>query len=139
MANTDGIFQQGEPLDIALLNELVQTVKTNAASIQTISGVNNSIQGSVSKGLTVTDSGRVIIKLVNGVGSASIPSITLSATDSPMIFVSPSMTLTKKDAVVSVSVHGSFPNYTIYASATSQYTADVYVNWLAVGHRNFTA
>jgi len=140
MANTYGRFEEGEPINIQKLNDLVDAVNSSAAKVDGIFKTSTGLQSSLqSAKLTVTETGRTQVTMVKGVGTAKITP-TIDPAYSPMVFVSPSMQLTSQgDAGVAVSAQGSYPNITIYAVTSTTYSGSVWVNWLVVGHKDITA
>lgn len=140
MATSYGRFEQGEPLNIDKLNDLVDAVNKSAAQVDGIFKTSSGLQSSLqSAKLTITETGKIQIGMKNGVGSARITP-TIDPAYSPVVFVSPSMQLTSADdSAFACSAQGAYPNVTIYAVAGPKYSGTVWVNWLAVGHKDLTA
>jgi hypothetical protein len=140
MANTYALFEEGEPINVQKLNDLVDAVNSSAAKVDGIFKTSSGLQSSLqSAKLTITETGKIQIKMVNGVGSVKIVP-TIDPAYSPMIFVSPSMVLNEAgDSAFACSAHGTYPNITIDAVAGPKFNSSVWVNWMAVGHKDITA
>lgn len=140
MANTYGRFEEGEPINIQKLNDLVDAVNSSAAKVDGLFKTAGGLQSSLETAkLTITETGGIQIPITKGVGAVRINPV-MDKAYNPRVFVSPSMQLTSSgDSGVAVSASGSYPAITLHGVTSSTYSGSVWVNWLVVGHKDITS
>lgn len=130
-------FNQGDPLDINLLNDMLDKVNKAEATTTAISGQTSGIQNNLRSGFVVAEGGLESISISQGLGSKSITLVNIKKEELLTIVGSLSSVLDKAtDSGISVSVHGSYPNYRLYAATGKTFSGNVNIRWLAVGLRS---
>jgi hypothetical protein len=139
MATSSAPFQQGEPLNIDALNQLWNDARTSAASIAALSSKQAGLEGSLSQGIPVFDSG-TIPSFAAAKSSGYTKPIKLTrinpATDTNITVVSTvNSDLSGAGDMISISTRGSGNSWTVDVTTGPSWSGNVGISWIAIAYR----
>ena len=144
MANNPALFEEGEPLNVDKLNDLVTATNTNAGTISSLSNSTVAIQGTLKKGFPIIEAGQVDVTVsaanakANKYGKTNITLSNIQASEFLSIVATPYSVMTGKETI-SVSISGKYPVFTIAVTGSSTWDdTATKINWIAVGFRATT-
>lgn len=130
-------FNQGDPLDINLLNDMLDKVNKAEATTKVLSGQTSGIQNNLRSGFVIAEGELEQVSVSKGLGSKPITLVNIKKEELLTIVASLSIVFDdQNDSGTSVSVQGSYPNYRLHVAARSSLSGNVNVRWLAIGLRS---
>lgn len=140
MANNPALFEEGEPLNVDKLNDLVTATTTNTGTINSISNSTTSIGKTLAKGFPVIEGGQIDMPLTGAAKANKFgkQSITLNNIQSGELqtIVATVFSAINATETITCTVRGTYPTFTIYVTGSPTWNdTATKVNWMALGYR----
>lgn len=142
MATNPALFEEGEPLNVDKLNDLVNATNSTAGDVSSIKNSTVSIQGQLKSGFPVIQAGQISLTLTkgsNGMWTSPTPGIVsitnMQKSEFQSIVATPVSALSGTE-MISTTIGGAFPDYKIYVKASKEWNdSKIEVFYIAVGAR----
>ena len=141
MANNPALFEEGEPLNVDKLNDLVTATNTNAGTISSLSNSTVAIQGTLKKGFPIIEAGQIDVTVsaanakANKYGKTTVTLTNIQSSEFLSIVATPYSAMGGTETI-SITAYGKYPTFTFYVTGSPTWNdTATKINWMAVGFR----